>query len=187
MKVSFIGPSGTGKSYLANHVRERYGLPLCPVGSRSVSAAMGFASPYDVDAAGKRDEFQRRLFVEKLQWEEMHQDGFVTDRTHLDNLAYHALHGGDISDADVLARYEATRDYDVVFYVPLHAGQWLGDDPARKKELGYHRVFDALASGLLNRAIPGRFVTIVHREKADRVGHVNAVLDGFRARRVGHY
>lgn len=51
MRVAFAGSSGTGKTTLARFVSETYGLPINPVGSRSVSQAMGFSSPYDVDRA----------------------------------------------------------------------------------------------------------------------------------------
>ena len=65
VRIAMAGASGTGKTTLMNFLAKEYGLPVNPVGSRSVSAAMGFASPYDVDKAGKRSEFQRRLVTEK--------------------------------------------------------------------------------------------------------------------------
>ena len=68
-RVAICGASGTGKSVLAAYIAERYGLMVNPVGSRSVSQAMGFASPYDVDKAGKRAEFQRKLLAAKTGWE----------------------------------------------------------------------------------------------------------------------
>src|SRR5271170_3399791 len=87
LRVAICGASGTGKTTLATFISETYGIPMNPVGSRSVSKAMGFDSPYDVDKAGKRAEFQRRLVTEKCEWEAAH-DTFVTDRTTFDNLAY---------------------------------------------------------------------------------------------------
>ena len=106
MRIAFAGASGTGKSTLANFLAKEYGLPVNPVGSRSVSAAMGFASPYDVDRAGKRSEFQQRLLDEKLAWERDHE-AFVTDRTTLDNLAYTTLH--DVHSIDAATLTQATQ------------------------------------------------------------------------------
>src|SRR5271165_1540913 len=91
IRIGLAGASGTGKSFLANWLSDTYNLPFNPVGSRSVALAMGFASPYDVDKAGKRAEFQLRLVTEKLAWEAAH-DSFVSDRTTMDNLAYSMLH-----------------------------------------------------------------------------------------------
>src|SRR5271154_4068746 len=82
---------------MARFIADAFGLELNPVGSRSVAKAMGFASPYDVDVAGKRGEFQRRLLSEKISWELAH-DSFVTDRTVLDNLTYTILH--DVASID---------------------------------------------------------------------------------------
>lgn len=59
MKIAFAGASGTGKTTLARWVSDTYGLPLNPVGSRSVAKEMGFVGPdgegrpYDVDKANR--------------------------------------------------------------------------------------------------------------------------------------
>ncbi len=51
MRIAFAGASGTGKTTLAKWLAARQGLELCPVGSRSIAAEFGFATPYDVDKA----------------------------------------------------------------------------------------------------------------------------------------
>lgn len=147
MRISFCGASGTGKTTLMNAVHARFGWPICPVGSRSVSAAMGFASPYDVDAAGKRAEFQRRLFEEKHAWEEAHED-FVTDRTHLDNLIYSSMHGAAES-IDYAAYIKAMGRYGIVFVCTMDSFHNVGSDPMRIQGLNYHRIFDSFLRGLL--------------------------------------
>lgn len=152
MRISFCGASGTGKTTLMNAVHARFGWPICPVGSRSVSAAMGFASPYDVDAAGKRAEFQRRLFEEKHAWEEAHED-FVTDRTHLDNLIYSSMHGAAES-IDYAAYMKAMDRYDIIFYCAMDSFHHLGSDPMRIQSLNYHRLFDSFIQGLLYVELP---------------------------------
>lgn len=151
MRVAFCGASGTGKSELARYIAEKHGLPINPVGSRSVAKAMGFASPYDVDAAGKRAEFQSRLLIEKSTWELEH-DAFVTDRTTLDNLAYTLIHGVDtIDDAYFDAACSAMGRYDHVIYCAEHLFCNPGEDPARMKSKTYHRLFDAVLWGLLSK------------------------------------
>lgn len=148
-RVALSGASGTGKTTLANFIAEMYGLPVNPVGSRSVSRAMGFASPYDVDAAGRRAEFQNRLLTEKVAWEAAH-DEFVTDRTTADNLAYLALHGvRAIDGAMIEAAQESLRRYSLIFFCPVSAFWGHDADPARIEDFAYQRVYDATLRGML--------------------------------------
>ena len=165
MRIGFAGASGCGKSTLASWLAAELSLPENPVGSRSVAAVMGFASPYDVDAAGKRAEFQRRLLAEKLAWEAEH-DAFVTDRTTFDNLAYTILHDARAVDEDQLrAAARGVRRLTHVFFCPLDAHQKTGDDPARVHDRAYHLVYEAILVGIFTRLTPS--VAIVQLRTGD--------------------
>ena len=154
IRLGFTGASGTGKTTLASYAADLLGLPVNPVGSRSVAAAMGFASPYDVDRAGRRAEFQRLLLAEKVAWERGH-DAFVTDRTVLDVLAYFALH--DVRSAatiEIIAQAsEGAQRYTHVVYCPASVFINTGDDPARVSDASYHFLYDTFLDGLLARYI----------------------------------
>jgi predicted ATPase len=149
LRVAFAGASGTGKTSLARYVADTYQIAMNPIGSRQVAAAMGFASPYDVDKAGKRAEFQRRLLEEKYTWEKQN-DAFVTDRTVADNLTYTALH-------DVYSIDEQTTDwvarglahYTHVFFCTMSSFFNLGNDPMRVQTRAYHEVFERCLMGIL--------------------------------------
>lgn len=148
MRIAFVGASGTGKTTLGNWVAQRYGIPLNPVGSRSVAKSMGFENPYDVDKAGKRDVFQARLQIEKAKWENSH-DSFVTDRTPLDEMAYAALH--DVTTVDKTYWDVAWRQwhrYSIVFFCPVGIFQKLDNDPARFSDPTYHLVYETMLRGL---------------------------------------
>lgn len=148
LRVALAGASGTGKTTLARYVSERYGLPINPVGSRSVSAAMGFASPYDVDAAGKRGEFQRRLQAEKIAWEMAH-DSFVTDRTTLDELVYTMFHDVDTAAGEYHERAMAhMARYDLVFFCPARVFCKVDGDKARRDSMPYQVLFSDVLGGL---------------------------------------
>lgn len=167
-RIAFCGASGTGKSVLADYIQKRYNLEYNPVGSRSVAKDMGFDNPYDVDAAGRRLEFQGRLLRAKIEWEEQHET-FVSDRTTLDNLAYTILHSpGTVSDTYWEESFKALSRYDVIFYTPLSSFHSCAGDPARKSDPTYHKGYDALLVGLLKQSktlvltvsapdLPGRF------------------------------
>lgn len=150
MRIAFAGASGTGKTTQLKLLADRYNLPINPVGSRSVALDMGFQSPYDVDAAGKRAEFQHRLIKAKIGWESGY-DRFITDRTTADNLAYTILHGSPyswISYAEEAINHLSR--YDLVFFFPLESFYCHGDDPARMADLEYHRVYERVLSQLLS-------------------------------------
>ena len=148
LRVAFTGSSATGKTTLAAFVAELLGVPLNPVGSRSVAASMGLSSPYEADRLGLRAEFQRRMLAEKVAWEAEHES-FVTDRTTVDQLAYFTLHDPTaIDDAYLRDTRGGMGRYTHVFQCPVHAFCEPGGDPARRQEFVYHRVYEATLNGL---------------------------------------
>lgn len=154
MRVAFCGASGTGKTTMSDFLVQTLGVPFNPVGSRSVSKAMGFDSPYDVDKAGKRAEFQRRLVTEKRAWEE-NQESFVTDRTTLDNLAYTMFHDVSAIDASLLDQVVGGLSrYTHVIYCPVKVFCNPGGDPNRVQDMTYHQLYDVTIKGLLDRYLP---------------------------------
>jgi predicted ATPase len=167
LRIAFAGASGTGKSTLAEFVAKEFGLPVNPVGSRSVSKAMGFESPYDVDKAGKRAEFQRRLVTEKRAWEDAHES-FVVDRTTLDNLAYTMLHDVHcVDDALLESVVQGVLRYTHVIYCPVAAFCNPGNDTARVQSLAYHQLYDVLIEGLVDRYVPLGVTVICLEGKLD--------------------
>lgn len=162
IRLALSGSSGTGKTTLACAVADHYMLPLCPVGSRGVARQMGFEHPYDVDAAGRRAEFQRRLILEKADWESRF-DSFVTDRTVLDCFAYTMLHCVEAIDSGLLdVVRNAAKRYTHVAYCPVDVFCNTACDSARVAEMAYQYAYDAAVYGLLSKCVP--FLTM---SKAD--------------------
>lgn len=167
IRIGFCGASGTGKTTLARWLSKELALPMNPVGSRSVALAMGFNNPYDVDAAGKRGDFQRRLQLEKSDWE-MENESFVTDRTFLDELVYTMLHDHKTIDAaylDTVSR--GMRHYTHVFHCPLWSFQDLAGDSSRVNDGPYHKVFEIALFGALKH-YPINLYTLNNRTLENR-------------------
>lgn len=179
MRISFTGASGTGKSTLAQWVRDTYQLEFNPVGSRSVAKDMGYDNPYDVDAAGKRQEFQDRLLRSKLEWELEHP-AFVTDRTPLDNLVYTVMHAPYGPSEDYTSRaLGGVARYDVVFYCPLGAFINIDGDPHRVSDMAYHKRYDEILRSYLGNHFPEGstcMVTLHDRDLEARKATVAGVL-----------
>jgi hypothetical protein len=180
VRLAFTGASGTGKSTLATAIATKLSLPICPTGSREVAKAMGFDNPYDVDGAGKRAEFQKRLFAAKAAWEHTTLDselpftdvhgtlagaghrpppvgGFVTDRTYLDNLAYTAMHSRETAAEPMFREVviQAMQIYTHIVFCPVRAFHNLADDPARVSELTYHHEYECILMEMLGRHVHG--------------------------------
>jgi hypothetical protein len=176
VRIAIAGASGTGKTYLAKFISDRYNLPICPVGSRSVAKAMGFESPYDVDKIpGKRLEFQLALFEQKREWEASNPR-FVTDRTHFDNLAYCAMHdcADKLPNWAMDAYVDATKSYTRIFYLPVTSYQKLGDDPMRVDNPTYHLMFDMLLHMMLLDYVPQ--TTTILSDFKGRMSKVGQIL-----------
>lgn len=143
-RIAFCGSAGTGKTTLAKLVETRLKIPMNPKGSREAAAAMGFASPYDVDAAGRRGDFQRLLLEMKYGWEHLH-DEFVTDRTYVDNMVYTLLHDIDSVDPAFMdGVWRGNERFTHIFFCPMGAFFELANDPQRKHDIEYHRRFEML-------------------------------------------
>lgn len=154
LRIAFCGASGTGKTTLSTYLVEQLKIPFNPVGSRSVAKAMGFESPYDVDKAGKRAEFQRRLVTEKRLWEDS-QLAFVTDRTTLDNLAYTVFHDIGTIDAGLLEQIVGgMQRYTHVIYCPVSVFCNPAGDPSRVLDMTYHQLYDTMIEALVQRNLP---------------------------------
>lgn len=177
--IGFCGASGTGKTTLASWIAERTGLPLNPVGSRSVAQELGFESPYDVDKASIdayrrfgldpkvranvainrfqigdrncRSMFQNALLDKKVEWENLHADsGFVTDRTTVDNYVYSTLHAPDEMTVPYMQVASDHLDvYDVIFFTSCTRFHNVSSDPMRSDNTAYHYSFELFANGVL--------------------------------------
>ena len=179
LRIAFCGASGTGKTTLAKYLGQLRGLPLNPVGSRTVSQAMGFDSPYDVDAAGRRGEFQHRLVTEKRAWEDDH-DSFVTDRTTLDNLAYTMFHDVYCIDEALLQAVVAGMSrYTHIVYCPVSAFIKHGGDSARVNSAVYHELYDTTIEALLVRykARHTKLLTLIGSQLEVRQATVKSFLE----------
>ena len=180
LRVALCGSSGTGKSTLAKWISETYHLPINPNGARSVAKEMGFDSPYDVDKAGRRSEFQKKVVVAKCAWENEH-DSFVTDRSHIDNTVYTMMHDIKVLTDEFLdSNMKALSRYTHFIYCPVSVFCDLDDDPVRVKNTAYHKVYDVALQGFIKTYVTVAggpyFMALNDRTLEDRKVSVEAML-----------
>ena len=105
-----------------------------------------------------RSIFQRELQRCKIDWEQGQADsgdGFVVDRTTIDDFCYASMHSpGTLDTAFLNAAKNHLALYDMVFYTPVSAFINLDGDSARVSDMGYHRAFDMFVQGVLDRWYP---------------------------------
>lgn len=180
VRIGFVGCSGTGKTTMARWVSETYGIPINPIGSRSVAKEMGFQSPYDVDAAGKRGRFQELLQLSKLEWEK-NRTSFVSDRTYVDELAYTLLHDSKAVTEKYLANViEGMALYTHVILFPRSVFQNLGDDPQRLHDSIYHEMFEMIAEAGLRKFPCRRHFDVVGRpDLKSRMLYIGRMIDSY--------
>lgn len=174
VRIAFCGASGTGKTTTAKQLSKNLGLPVNPIGSRSVSSEMGYDSPYDVDAFGRRAEFQKKLFEMKKKWEN-ENSSFITDRTHFDNLTYSLMHDcvGTVTPNFIHEITVATRNYTHIIFFPTQSFLDPGQDPQRIQDLNYHQVYEWILKMLLDQS--GFEYYIMMESDLDR--RINAILE----------
>src|SRR5262245_53754282 len=130
-RVAFIGASGTGKTSIISLLPHVKSLPSR---SREVAVLMGFKTPYEVDAAGKRSEFQERLLTDKIFTESV-TDEFITDRSVVDVLTYYAIHDPISVREDLIQETKlALRRYTHVFLCPIDVHSAPATDPPPRRQ-----------------------------------------------------
>lgn len=176
LKIAFAGASGTGKTTVTNILSKELNLEINPVGSRTVSAAMGFKSPYDVDAFGKRTEFQNRLMEDKASWEAS-RDKFITDRTHLDNLVYSIMHNcvQTVTLDFINKASNYTKNYTHVVFFPLDSFINVAEDKCRLNNIEYQKTYEYLLKLFIDNNVDKRKLITINTSSVQ--GRVSQIME----------
>lgn len=123
MRIGICGAHGTGKTTLANALKEALQLPLISEQARIAAKEMGITIAdvmRDIELARR---FQARLFRTQVRLEEEYCYGFVSDRTLADIYGYCMLYGVWPEEKEkVFLDYVAKTligRYDLLVYVPI--------------------------------------------------------------------
>ncbi|MCL6478776.1 MAG: ATP-binding protein [Peptococcaceae bacterium] len=121
MRIGITGAHGTGKTSLARALSQKLSLPLIAERARIVAEKLGIKSSEELlrDKNLAR-EFQVSVLLAQVGTEDAFLQGFVSDRTVLDCLAYWRLYGlceeGEVGRTYV--NQCLTRAYDILIYIP---------------------------------------------------------------------
>ena len=121
LKIGIFGSHGTGKSTLAKEISSYFELPLVDKTMRQMWQDHG-VEDFEKLPSQVRKIFQYKAILTQIHREDIHREGFVTDRTVLDNLAY-TIDSSQISDLELdfykaLVR-ERIKNYTHLIYLPI--------------------------------------------------------------------
>jgi len=106
-KIMICGASGTGKTTLAHHISEEYGIPFIDTSAKKLWPEFGFKNHMDVRTKSLLDtklgiQYQFEVLIQRSNL--LKKDSFVSDRSFVDNVTYmlmdlgHSLLNCEIED-----------------------------------------------------------------------------------------
>jgi predicted ATPase len=156
MKIAFTGAGGTGKTTMAKHVSETWGIPYVGSVAREVAKEMQIESEEAQNSMsdGALFEYQYAIYLRRQQRVTEHPH-FVTDRLALDNYIYGLRRCGKALTEDVrkewLEGVEADFNrFDLVFYCPAGLFE-VQDDGMRQVDTSHTYLIDAALYGMLSK------------------------------------
>ncbi len=182
MRIGITGSQGTGKSTLAASLARILDLPLIKEQAREAANELGIeflSTLKDQPELGKK--FQTACLVCQLQAEAAYPNGFVSDRTTIDNAAYwlkwhaHQWPSEENNRYFTTAINHAKKHYDLIVYVPpeIHPV----DDGFRSTDRGYQLEIDTYIKAFLCLADPKSWVTATGSVE-ERVNQVAQMIGG---------
>ena len=136
MRIGITGAHSVGKTALAEALALRFGLPLITERARVVADKLKIKNSQELlKDKNLAREFQVAVLLAQIEAEDACTQGFVSDRTTLDCLAYWRLY--TLCENDEVGRTYVnqclTRAYDLLIYVPPEVQ--IEDDGFRLKSL----------------------------------------------------
>lgn len=155
LKVGFIGTGGTGKTTVANLIRNRIPEPFVGSRNREVFAQLGYSgeSFQTANTAEQNWKIQHALITAKVDQDVTHPVGLF-DRTPIDHIAY-CLHrcADAITDSEwdwLWNKYSGLITlYDILFYFPIYDWENAHEDGFRQTNKAYRTKIDFLMQGVM--------------------------------------
>lgn len=177
MRIAFCGAGGTGKTTVANLLKDELGLTFAPSVVRSVMEEWKVTeATLHKLSANQRAQLQYEIYARKEQHDREHKKKVIFDRTLADHYAYNLIYAGGVDLTPQFLRdirdraIEALKAYSVVIYAPIF--EWdIGHDGFRNTNEVNRRLVDSIIHDCLFRSSI-EFVTLRDESPAKRVEHI---------------
>jgi len=153
MKIAICGTHSVGKSTLATILSEKTGLPLITEVVRGIAATHGFKNTDQVVTAAKDQQikFQQDLLEAQLMQENAHPQGFISDRSMIDFLAYNFLY--ELPSITIAPMYTKAlllaNNYDLLIRCPIPIDTVPTPDGFRLTDIKSQQIVDDAILALL--------------------------------------
>lgn len=156
MKIAISGAHGVGKTTLAQTLSERLQLPMIEEVVRGVAKIHGYKTTEQIKSDKQQDKlkFQKDVLREQIDTEKRFSNGFVSDRSVFDMVAYAMLYGLPDVDTEImyLISLHHSEQYDWIIYCPIPLGSSIKDDGFRLTDDCSQLFIDGYISNMLQYA-----------------------------------
>lgn len=139
-RIFICGPSGTGKSTLAEWISKTYRIPYITTSSKPLWEKYSIKSHLDlIEKCATNADFAKEFQWELLSFREKAigaKANFVTDRSPIDNVVYYLMQVAHMSTSEETHAYiqkchELMEAGNKIIYIPFNHGIELEDDNMR--------------------------------------------------------
>lgn len=194
LRIGICGPSGTGKSTLAKHISEKYGVPFITTSTKPLWDKYCIESHQDLINKTLSDltwglKFQNEVLDYRIKMMEENPI-FVTDRTPIDNLVYFLLQNTHLVKESETEEYAlrcrfALEKMNGLICLPFTEEIKLSDDGARITNKYYqsvvNHVFHLAASMMKNSLIDIKALTLTMWDMNKRQELTKEFIDSYEA------
>jgi len=171
LKIGLCGAHGTGKTTLLQELKKYLEVPELSRTMRDMWGQFGIAD-FEKLPADVRSTFQRYAILRQIEREDAATEGFITDRTVIDNLGYTKL-STDMTESE-LGLYEAlvkerVSHYTHFVYLPI---EFDAENEFLRADVSTRHQFAEIAEGYLSQWLKPHQYLIARGSLEERVKQV---------------
>jgi adenylate kinase family enzyme len=174
LKIGICGAHGTGKTTLAKEVHSIFGTPIITNLMRNFWQENG-VSDFEKLPKDIRTIFQKESLLKQIESEEGYVEGFITDRTVLDQIAYTKMSsnmiGVEFEIYEQLCK-ERLKSYTHLIYLPI---EFDSEQEFLRADISTRGECANIMKGYLDKWIPGKY-TVISGDFESRVAQIIKLL-----------
>lgn len=163
-KIAICGAQGSGKTTLMKALNKKHGNKIVQADTRAYMPE-GITSHKDLlklstNFPEKGVEFQKNIIEARAKLFSSQEEGFISDRSVFDSLAYYMLHNSVFSTSDLDRElthitFDSLENCDITMFLSPRLSL-VGDNSTRVTSVGYYNTVTTVMKRLLTDAVRGK-------------------------------